>query len=181
MSVRTLRNFEEASRLEAWSAGTCTFNVGKFSKLANLDAIRFSVEQRGAGAGSYAVLGESLRALTEDRHPVHLNKFFVKELQTRTALINGPLDPHNPDRDGLVDHLGSARGMPLPADPAQAAMLLDEWRRKLRPLVAVMATYEAQRLLGVNQSYCRLVDVDGWLRVTTAEGAAPLNDRKRGR
>ena len=139
------------------------------------------MEQRGAGAGSHAVLGEALRAIVEDNHPVHLNKFFVKELQNRTALINGPIDPHSPARDGLVDHLGSARGMPLPADPAQAAMLMDEWRRKVRPLVAVMATYEAQRLLGVNQSYCRLVDVDGWLRVTTAEGAAPPNNSKRNR
>ena len=72
---------------------------------------------------------------------------------------------------------GARGACPLPADPAQAAMLLDEWRRK----VAVMATYEAQRLLGVNQSYCRLVDVDGWLRVTTAKGAAPPNNSKRNR
>ena len=85
-------------------------------------------------------------------------------VQNRRALID-PIDVTDPCREGIFDHLASARGYALPVDPAQARSQLEFLRTKLRPLFAITVTCESKRLLGVNQSHCRLSDVDGWLKI----------------
>ena len=174
----TIRNFPPPQVNIGWTPGEIAQNVTRFIRLAHVDA-NLAVAVRGVHPHAVAILGESLRALLQPRHDIHLSRAFSREIQTRRAIID-PIDPADPTREGTVDHLGSARGITLSTDQAQAKAQVSNYLKLVRPLVAVTVTYEAQRLLGSNHAHCRLADVDGWLRITPAEGAA-VPERRRPR
>ena len=174
----TMRNYPPPQVNIGWTPGEIAQNVTRFIRLAHVDA-NLAVAVRGVHPHAVAILGESLRALLQPRHDIHLSRAFSREIQTRRAIID-PIDPADPTREGTVDHLGSARGITLSTDQAQAKAQVSNYLKLVRPLVAVTVTYEAQRLLGSNHAHCRLADVDGWLRITPAEGAA-VPERRRPR
>ena len=103
-------------------------------------------------------------------HDIHLNRAFAREIQTRRAIID-PIDHADPTWEGTIDHLGSARGITLSTDPAQAKAQVNNYLKLVRPLVAITVTYEAQRLLGTNHAHCRLSDVPSRLTLRHANAA----------